>query len=56
LLALPTGSTDADDIGMAKLGWAVKRLSDGPGPTSGLAAFLGRHEKAIEGEGPLTGR
>jgi len=32
---------------MAKLGWAVRRLSDGPGPASGLAHFPGRHETAI---------
>lgn len=29
---------------MARAGWAFRRLSGGPGPEAGLAAFLARHE------------
>ena len=34
-----------EDVGaLARAGWAVRRLSGGPGPEAGLAAFLGRHD------------
>ncbi|QIZ82695.1 HTH DNA binding domain-containing protein [Thalassovita gelatinovora] len=34
-----------DDAGaLARVGWAVRRLTGGPGPVAGLADFLGRHD------------
>lgn len=33
------------DMGaLARVGWAVRRLTGGPGPEAGLADFLGRHD------------
>lgn len=45
---------DAEDDGraLARAGWALRRLSGGPGPEAGLVAFLGRHAPE---SGPDTG-
>lgn len=55
-LALRMGSSEAEDLQFQKLGWAVRRLTGGPGPGSGLAAFLGRHETRQGDEAPLGER
>jgi len=33
-----------DTAALTRAGWAVQRLSGGPGPDTGLAKFLGRHD------------
>jgi hypothetical protein len=33
-----------DTRALARVGWAVRRLTGGPGPESSLAEFLGRHD------------
>ena len=46
-----------EDMGArAQLGWAVRRLTGGPGPDAGLAAFLGRHASAAAEADSLTDR
>lgn len=44
-----------DDAGaLARVGWALRRLSGGPGPEPALAEFLGRHD--TPSDDPLTDR
>ncbi len=41
-----------DTAALARVGWAVRRLTGGPGPEAGLAAFLDRHDPGNVTEGP----
>ncbi|WP_333828821.1 hypothetical protein [Pararhodobacter sp.] len=42
-----------DDAGaLARMGWAVRRLTGGPGPEAGLQDFLGRHDPGEEAGSP----
>ncbi|PTE22668.1 hypothetical protein C5F48_05920 [Cereibacter changlensis JA139] len=43
-LALRLDGVQDDSLALARAGWAVRRLTSGPGPQAGLAAFLGRQE------------
>lgn len=45
-IALRISSVQDDGRGLARAGWAMRRLTGGPGPDAGLAAFLGRHAGA----------
>lgn len=42
--ALRLAGVHEDGAALARLGWAVRRLSGGPGPEAGLGRFLGRHD------------
>ena len=55
-VVLRIGNTEAENQTYAKLGWAVRRLTGGPGPEAGLAEFLGRHETGAGDEAPLGER
>ncbi|MDE3081115.1 MAG: hypothetical protein KGI94_13900 [Paracoccaceae bacterium] len=55
-IVLRVGNTEAEDQGYAKLGWAVRRLTGGPGPMADLATFLGRHVIGGGEEAPLSER
>lgn len=50
-LALRLSSAGDDHAVLLRLGWAVRRLSGGPGPLAGLAAFLGRHDPGTQPAG-----
>ena len=54
--ALRSGNLEEDGAALAKLGWALRRLSGGPGPEADLAGFLGRQEVAAVGQAPLGDR
>lgn len=54
--ALRSGNLEEDGAALAKLGWALRRLSGGPGPEADLAGFLGRQEVAAVGRAPLGDR
>lgn len=41
-IALRTGSVQEDPVALQRAGWAMRRLSGGPGLDGGVAAFLGR--------------
>lgn len=43
-LALRLDGVQDDSLALARAGWAVRRLTSGPGPEAGLAAFLARQE------------
>lgn len=43
-VALRLAGVQEDTSALARLAWAVRRLTDGPGPVPGLEAFLGRHD------------
>ena len=43
-LALRLSGVQEDTAALVRLGWAVRRLTGGPGPEPGLAEFLGRHD------------
>jgi len=43
-VALRLAGVQQDTAALARLGWAVRRLTDGPGPFAGLDTFLGRHD------------
>ncbi|MFD1910788.1 hypothetical protein [Halodurantibacterium flavum] len=45
-LALRLSGVQDDALALSRLGWAVRRLTGGPGPEAGLAEFLGRHDPA----------
>lgn len=45
-LALRLSGAQQDPAALARAGWAVRRLTGGPGPEAGLARFLGRHAGA----------
>lgn len=47
-IALRLSGVQEDAAALARVGWAVRRLSGGPGPEAGLPAFLGRHDPAQE--------
>ncbi|MFA7432407.1 MAG: hypothetical protein WCZ72_01705 [Gemmobacter sp.] len=47
-LALRLGGVQADAQALGRVAWAVRRLTGGPGPEAGLAAFLGRQEAGGE--------
>lgn len=42
--ALRLSRAQEDTGALARVGWAVRRLTGGPGPEPGLADFLGRHD------------
>lgn len=42
-IALRLSGVQEDNTALARVGWAVRRLSGGPGPEAGLAEFVGRH-------------
>lgn len=42
--ALHLAGVQPEPQALARAGWAFRRLSGGPGPEAGLAAFLARHE------------
>ncbi len=42
-IALRLSGVQEDSAALARVGWAVRRLTGGPGPEAGLADFLGRH-------------
>jgi len=43
-LALRLAGVQDDSAALARVGWAARRLTGGPGPEPDLAAFLGRHD------------
>jgi hypothetical protein len=43
-IALRLAGVQEDAAALARAGWAVRRLTGGPGPKQGLAEFLGRHD------------
>lgn len=43
-MALRLSGAHEDSTALARVSWAVRRLSGGPGPLQELGAFLGRHE------------
>jgi len=43
-IALRLSGVQEDTAALARVGWAVRRLTSGPGPQEGLADFLGRHD------------
>ena len=43
-VALRVSSVHDDGHALIRAGWAVRRLTGGPGPDAGLPAFLGRHD------------
>lgn len=43
-IALRLAGVQEDATALARTGWAVRRLTGGPGPKQGLAEFLGRHD------------
>ena len=49
-VALRLSGVQSDAAALARVGWAIRRLSAGPGPLAdgigGFAAFLGRHDPA----------
>jgi hypothetical protein len=52
--ALRLSGVQDDAAALARIGWALRRLSGGPGPEPALTEFLGRHE--APSDDPLTGR
>jgi len=54
-LAMRLAGAQEDAQALARVGWAMRRLSGGPGPEQGLQAFLGRHEPG-QGAEPLGER
>ena len=54
-LSLRLAGAQEDAQALARAGWAMRRLSGGPGPEEGLQAFLGRHEPG-QGAEPLGER
>lgn len=54
-LSLRLAGAQEDAQALARVGWAMRRLSSGPGPEEGLQAFLGRHEPG-QGAEPLGER
>lgn len=56
-VALRVSSVQDDGRALAQAGWAVRRLTGGPGPEAGLPEFLGRHDPdAPEQAEPLSER
>lgn len=51
-IALRLSGVQEDAAALARVGWAVRRLSGGPGPEGGLPAFLGRHDPTQETDDP----
>lgn len=49
-LALRISSVQEDGHALARAGWAVRRLTGGPGPEHGLSNFLGRRDPRSEVE------
>ena len=47
--ALRISSVQDDARALARVGWAVRRLSGGPGPMNDLSEFLGRHDPQAQG-------
>jgi len=47
-VALRLSGVQEDAAALARVGWAVRRLTGGPGPEAGLQAFLGRHDPETE--------
>ena len=43
-IALRLSGVQEDAAALARVGWAVRRLTGGPGPEANLAGFLGRHD------------
>lgn len=43
-IALRLSGVQEDSAALACVGWAVRRLTGGPGPSTSLADFLGRHD------------
>ena len=43
-VALRLSGVQEDAAALARIGWAVRRLTGGPGPDDGLMEFLGRHD------------
>lgn len=43
-VALRLSGVQEDAAALARVGWAVRRLTGGPGPVAGLPGFLGRHD------------
>jgi hypothetical protein len=43
-IALRLPGVQDDAAALTRVGWAVRRLTGGPGPEPGLAEFLGRHD------------
>ena len=43
-IALRLSGAQEDTAALARVGWAVRRLTGGPGPEAGLADFLGRRD------------
>ena len=54
-LSLRLAGAQEDAQALTRVGWAMRRLSGGPGPEEGLQAFLGRHEPG-QGAEPLGER
>nr|WP_239479964.1 hypothetical protein [Actibacterium sp. 188UL27-1] len=43
-ISLRLSGVQDDTAALSRAGWAVRRLTGGPGPEAGLATFLGRHD------------
>jgi len=57
-VALRLSGVQEDATALARVGWAVRRLTGGPGPLVSLAEFLGRHdpENLADSAEPLRDR
>jgi len=51
-IALRLSGVQEDASALSRVGWAVRRLSGGPGPEGGLPEFLGRHDPAQDTDDP----
>lgn len=47
-VALRLSGVHDDQASLARMGWAVRRLSQGAGPDAGLMEFLGRHDHSAD--------
>ncbi|MFT4151329.1 MAG: helix-turn-helix domain-containing protein [Paracoccaceae bacterium] len=58
-VALRLSGVQDDSVALARMGWAMRRLTQGPMPEAGLMEFLGRHDHGHdrpEGSEPLADR
>ena len=53
---LRVSSVQEDGRALIRAGWALRRLSGGPGPEAGLPEFLGRHDGAADPTDRFTDR
>lgn len=53
-VALRLAGVQDDPVALARVGWAVRRLTGGPGPEGDLAGFLGRHDLPAPQDDPAA--